>query len=562
MRTLLILAVFYVLSLGFTPVSYVHACSGGGTDNIQRLLARTDYVVKADVISVDDVRQNAVLSVDSYLFGGSGAKYLVFVQLDPIIVTREIEGELYGNCDFFQKELNPGVTAYFFLARRADGVYVSTTQWNDPNYYSFPDPDTTITLYSQETDGYLKHVLTENDFVTFVSAYGETTPAKPDTSTLFPRLAPLKITTVEGTDYVLPVDSATPVKVTEAFLNEMTIGVMGYDSTGWNERYFSKSTCPGDGCVQVSPDGINRAEQKGEEIHWLGGSATGQAFLFSSTGDAIAIWNENRITFYTLGWRKRDQPFSEIILLNSVTLTGDADKLPYQAAWSPDGRSFSYSDLEGLWSLDVYDPQAEPTRLLTAENTEIPVARMYSPRGRYLQIEQGNTRYTLDTISGDIFPDGFVSPDDQLLLAFDTQADEFEPEICYFAPVRACTTFNPHSQRISPDESRVFTRYKQAQWRNHHSFIVTVCEAEAPDDCIVTRIYSAARGGYWASDGTFWHEGYTFDYFPPNDTLAVVQDAFTVQINDEELDFSSIIDGKIVEVKWLPSLFYAASYSG
>lgn len=560
MRTLLtFFALLGAISLGFAFPSDVYACSGGGTDNIQNLLERTDYVVKADVITVDDVRQNAMLSVDSYLFGGSGPEYLLFLQTDPVIVSRMTEGDPYGACNFFQPELHPGLAAYFFLTRRADGVYLSATQWNDPNYYVFPDPDTTITLYSQGEDGYIDHVLTEDDFVSFITEFGASTVTEPDSTSSFPRLAPLKITTDMGTQYLLPVDSSIPIEATPDFLDEMTVAVMFYDSTDWNEDYFYESTCPGDGCVQVSPDGINRAEQRGDEIVWFGGSAPGRTFQFSSTGDAIAIWHEDRIEFYTLGWQKRDQPFREVTPLNSVILAGNIDDLPYQAAWSPDGRIFSYSDADGLWSIDIYNPSSEPVRLLATEEGVIPRALVYSPLGRYLRVQQGSERYTLDTASGEFHPDGLISPDDQILLAFDTQADEFEPQVCYLAPERDCEPVITRILGGDGVETRVFTRYTQVQWRNRFSFIVTVCERDNEVDCIVNRIYNLGQHGFWYNDGPFWSEGYTFDYLATGDVLATVQNTFTLLINDEEIDFSSSLDSEIASVEWLPSLFYDAS---
>lgn len=561
MRILFIVMVLSVMAFGLSSNSTVYACSGGGTDNIQSLLERTDYVVKADVVVVDDVRQNAILAVDSYLFGGSGSKYLVFLQTDPVIVTRMTEGDPHGACNFFQPELYPGLSAYFFLTRRADGVYLSTTQWNDPNYYAFPDADTTITLYSRSDDGYVDHVLTEADFVSFVAEFGASTMTDPDPSSPFPRLAPLKITTNTGTQYLLSVDNNIPIEVTDDFLHEMTVAVMFYDSTGWHESYFHESTCPGEGCAQVSPDGINRAEQRGDEVHWFGGSASGRAFQFSSTGDAIAIWHEDRIEFYTLGWQKRDQPFREVILLNNVALAGNTDELPYEAAWSPDGRIFSYSDANGLWSLDVYNPAAEPLQLLDVGQGAIPVALAYSPLGRYLQVQQNNDRYILDTVSGQVHPDGLVSPDDQILLAFDTQVDAFEPEICYLAPVRECEIIPTRILHPTDAPSRVFTRYTQAQWRNNHSFLVTICARDDLGDCVVNRFSNRGWGGIWGDAHHFPSEGdgYGFAYFPPNDTLAVVQDAFTVRIDGEELDFSSVLDSEIVDIEWLPSIFYSAT---
>jgi hypothetical protein len=81
-----------------------------------------------------------------------------------------------------------------------------------------------------------------------------------------------------------------------------------------------------------------------------------------------------------------------------------------------------------------------------------------------------------------------------------------------------------------------------------------VCNREDVNQCIVDRIYNTS--GFWYS-GYYWSDGYTFDYFATGDMLAVVQDAFTLAINGEIYDLSSVLDGEIASVTWLPSLFYA-----
>ena len=84
MQRFLLVAIGCLFSFGLAvPTSQVRACGGGATDTIERLLERTDYVVKADVTAVDEVRQNAILSVDAYLYGGSGPEYLLLSTKRP-----------------------------------------------------------------------------------------------------------------------------------------------------------------------------------------------------------------------------------------------------------------------------------------------------------------------------------------------------------------------------------------------------------------------------------------------------------------------------------------------
>lgn len=565
-----IAAVLALVLMNIVLTPRVHACTRGASDNIQDLLSRAQYVVKADVVAVDDARQNGVLHIESVLFGGAGPEYALLVQTDPVIVTRITEGDPYGNCNFLKDALYPGTSGYFFLTRRADGAYLSATHPWDASIYVFPDERATITFYSRGDDNqYTERVLTESEFIDFIAEFGASAPPDPISgadyarptpvriaSEDYPRLAPLQMVTSAGTNYILPVDSSVPVEATTDFLHLMTIEVMGYDSTGWNETYFSESFCPGDGCVQASPDGINRARQRGEQIEWYRGSAAGQAFLFSSTGEAIAIWNGNRLEFYTLGWQKASQNFREVVLLNAVSLAANGDTHPYQASWTPNGRMIAFSDADGLWLLDVYDENSEPSLLLPAEGGVIPIAISFSPLGRYVQVEHGSERLTLDTVSGDTFPDGLVSPDDRLLLAFDTQADEFNLRLCYLAPVRECERdFFGTIVRTGPNDSDVFNRFTQVMWRTPTSYIYAACERDEPERCLVDQVNNNHYGGHWNND-VVWSEGYLFDYFESGDTLAIVQDSYTLSIDGSEYDLSGLLDSPIVHINWLPTLFY------
>lgn len=97
-----IAAVLVIAVINVTLTGQVYACTRGASDTIQNLLSRTQYVVKADIVSVDDARQNGVLHIKSVLFGGAGLEYALFVQTDPVIVTRITEGDPSGNCNFLK----------------------------------------------------------------------------------------------------------------------------------------------------------------------------------------------------------------------------------------------------------------------------------------------------------------------------------------------------------------------------------------------------------------------------------------------------------------------------
>jgi hypothetical protein len=542
-------AVFF----GFMMVQDVQACSGGATDTIANLLSRTEYVVQGEAVAVDDVHQNGVLRVSSYLVGGAGPEYLLFSQNDPAVIERMLEGAGFGTCDFFQQNLVLGKTAYFFLSRRVDGAYVSTTVWFEPDFYTFSD-DATAVFYSREDDEFTEHRLTESQFIEFIAEQSQQTASEPIKSPSYPRLAPLKLTTANGTDYFLPVDSVAPVAVTDEVLTEMTQATLGYESPTWNESYFIPSTCPGEACTQVSPNGLQRAWRRGDDVIWFTGSAPGQAFHFASTSDAIAVWNHHQLDIYTLGYERPDQDFSDVMSLNSVTLSQGDDAAFYRSAWSPDGRLLAFSDDDGLWLLDVYNSSAEPSLLLASENAVVPEALQFSPMGRYVQIARGDERATLDIVTGELFTDGVVSADDRLLLAYDTQAGTFDVQICYLAPVNGCEALRETFIRLSEEEIHFYDQFTRVEWRDNYSFWAMACQRDELNACVVDQRYNES-GRLWR-DSVYVIEGNAFDYLADGDYLAVVQDDYSVLVNDQLLDMTGEVDSPIVSVEWLSSLFY------
>jgi hypothetical protein len=549
---------------GFAEVPAVRACSGGATDTIQALLANATYVAKADVVSVDEVRQNAILHVDSYLYGGAGPEYLMLVQNDPVVINRIIQETAYNYCDFFGNDLNPGLTAYFFVTRRPDGAYKATTAamptWATPTYYDFAGSNSSVMFYSQKEDVFTEHELNEQTFVEFITQHGESTVLQPIDRSTFPRLSPLRIKTTLGTDYLLPVDTDFPVKITDDFLQEMTGWTLGNaDSPMWNAFYFDDANYLGVDCMQVSPNGFNCAWQEGDQMRWIGGQATGQAVSFSSTGEIIAVWNNDKLELYIYDQPSPNSNYYRV--LQSITLSNEDGEQIIQSAWTPDGRSFAYSDNSGLWLLaDVYDEGLSPILLLPNEGA-VPTALRFSPLGHYLQIERGEERFTLDIYSGYMLPDGLVSPDDRFLLAYDTSAEFFDIQMCSLTPLEECQIRHTPSVEIGIDDSRAYTRYQKVQWRNVYSFFSTVCATENQEDCIVSpvQVERLAGNDFWRHMDFEWNEGYSFDYSSSADLLTIVKDDYLLNINGQEYDIAASLDSPIVSVEWLPSLFYKAA---
>lgn len=538
------------------------ACSGGAGETIDRLLEWTQIAVKARPVMVDSVRQNGILAVESYLIGGPGPEFLFFVQHEPINVERILRGD--GACEFFQKELYVGEVGYYFLSRRPDGSYISTRDWTEENYVSFPQPDSIIGL-SLENSKFPPSELTvqplrqdsmfsyyevgEEAFVSVLAEMTGKTPTAPDTSQPYPRYAPLKISTADGKLYILPIDSTVPVEVTDDLFRQM---MNNYDRPDWNQHLLRPTVCPGEDCVTISSDGMYWAVPGSAHVQrrWQDGQVPRpQAFLFSPTGRELAIWTETTLEIDPVQqWSYRDST-----VLRSIPLPGAPEALG-QAAWSHDGHQIAYSDEQGVWLVDVYAPDLPPRLLLPAEDGIIPLARAFSPLGRYVHIENGNTWLNVNVVTGEHLPSGLFSPNERLLLAFDPAAAPFNLQICGVVRELSCNEAIGTVAEQSSDTTIYADQFMAVSWRDPYSFMALVCVKDDMSACFVDRRYLEAEE-YWHSSEDYQQgTGYADD--PLYDALVVITGETQIAINNQTFDLSSSLSAPIDSVEWLPGLFY------
>jgi hypothetical protein len=334
----------------------------------------------------------------------------------------------------------------------------------------------------------------------------------------------------------------------------MSMLTLGPDSPDWNERYLVTPDCPGENCRQVAPDGINFAWQDRDTVRWLSGSAVGQAFLFASTSDALAIWNGDQLAIYVLGLAQFYGGYEEITPVNTVRLNGAPSETCYQAAWTPDGRQLAYSDSAGLWLLDVYSPGRDPELLLAAEDSVVPSARYFSPSGRYLNIQRGPHRAHLDVVTRQLLPDGSLSPNERILLAYDTQAASFDLQLCQLLPALQCEEVRGTLVENSEDDKYYAPRFMQVAWADNYNYYVVACPEEETPGCVVDRRYSE-QGMTWR-DSMDYTPGYGFAYEPDIDYLAVMRDEATITIDNQIFDLAPFFASPITKIEWLPSLLY------
>jgi hypothetical protein len=545
-----------VLSILLTiaQVSPVLACSGGGSIPLSDRVEAADYVVRATVIDADDFRQNVILHVEQYLKGGAGPEYLFLAGANPALIQRAyIDRNSSNDCIFGQETLALGDNFYAILRQYTDGGYfqLGETAFGS-DFYFFPTPESTVNVYLQ---GMQSDTVSESQFVNLITELSGETSSLPLTDSVYPAHSPLIITTSTGTDYLLPLDGSEPVEITQEILESVVLErYMSHSPYSyWGERlYFALPDCPDIDCFTFAVSGLNTAFQPDDNrilLTWgWEAELQGQEILFSPQAETAAVWNGNNLNVYLLryplSWAEpyglEDNP--QLIGTVPLNIAEDVPIGANYAVWSPDARTFVYSDTDGLWAWDALASESPRLLIPTVDNI-IPYARYFSPQGRYLAVTAGDEHYNLDLISGGEFPNGVFSSDDRLLLALTPSVDI--PELYTFSV-----------EQIAPSASYIpfieGTFVREAVWINNREFAAVSCVPEqALDSCdfLITNINGGIqlRGG----EPLIYH-GYSV--VVQDEAFAAIVDRNTLLFNGTEINLT--LDGDITSIRWLPSLFY------
>jgi hypothetical protein len=229
------------------------------------------------------------------------------------------------------------------------------------------------------------------------------------------------------------------------------------------------------------------------------------------------------------------------------------------AAWNDDGRLLAYSDAAGIWLWDVFAPDSQPELLVPAADDVVPVSRYFSPGGRLLNFAMGDTVQHIDVVSGQLLPNGIVSPDDRLMINLDSPEISEGYEVCSFTPFRCATGSTMYLATIDASSGDVTGIYETSdigkmQWRDNATFLVAACTPDVIDLCGIF---------LWRAIGPFsqWQnvrisEGLAFDYDVSNRATVILRDATTLIIDGRELTTADWFDTGMQDVVWMPSLFY------
>ncbi|MAS36586.1 MAG: hypothetical protein CL610_21455 [Anaerolineaceae bacterium] len=533
MRKYIVLLGLLIVNMGLTGPAF--ACSGGVTSTVDMLVENAEVIVYGELLNVDDAGQNAVMRADSYVAGGPGPQHIVLSLYEPARVHHSRERFSGGGCFYgVSPLLEPAQEILIFLTRKLDGGYqLAPRHFSNPDYYPFPTDQSTVTVHvdtnpTDDTPAEARDV-TLDQFTALIRDAAGTGPTEPHTDATYPLLAPLLITTESGTHYLLPVDGADPVIVTDE---------------DWLFRLRRhKPACWQTDCKAWSPNGIDQAALSTDGIITMtyGAPIPGEALLFSATSDAMAIWQRTpdgiQLQIHTLMYRRLNAMQDDNVALFQTFDLELEQIAPESAAWSPDGRMLAFRDDRGVWLWDALNPDAEPELL-----TDVPQPiRGFSPMGRYLVLGEGSAGYSLDLVTGEHLPPGLFSADDRLLLTYEPafQLIQLTP---YFA---------------NDNQPPVGDQVLKAAWKDSHTYITLIC----PDATDQTRCRVLSQGQIMI-EGNGIYPGYDFAYEAQTNMLAIVKDpqTITLQINrpygvyDREL--GDILDGPIRTVEWLPALFW------
>ena len=553
----------------------VSACSGGPPpwdEWVKWLLANSDVVVVGQYSQLDDANANGIFHVQSYL-QGSGGEYLVISARD----TRDIENGLHVEryhytCSSPSIKQTTGTYVYF-LKRQNTGIYVIQHE----SYFASPDTATS----NYYTKDYVETKLDSAGFSADISSRVGSMPKKPQADTPYPRTTPILLTTESNQNFLLPVDNTNLIAIPDDELVDLR-----------RDQYDCSSPC-----TAYSPNGLDKVYLQTERDephdphdlgyidHVVGSVAVGQRIVFSATSDSYALWKNDQIQMYALWYPKLGYPYEPMGSLLTPELFNSTEagiSLQFPVAWSPDGRMLAFSTDKGLWLWDALTVGSVP-QLLIARHDQVPVARYFSPRGRYLAVEDGDRRYNLDLVSHTELPDGYVSPNDRILLAFDTAAQEPTTlHVMYLAPGIREFDFFPE------------VKFLKVQWIDDTYFAASITgfsylkllppepnsdPAQGADfEVVEAPFYDVGRfhssgGGQLIED---YHIPYLLDavqmrnfvYKKGPGLIEISVDGYSVSINRghspslASLSFASSLSSPIKEAVWLPSAFYYADTRG
>lgn len=601
-----------VITLVFLPAGLLQksemaiACSSSPhVISLDSSLAAADVMVKATIVETDDRGKNAILQVEKYLMG-SGPDFLLLYRQNPVFTATYFRYHYDTGCAYDGlPSFNVNTTAYFALTRNNDGSYSfqeygrysyqPTHTYYETQYYPLPETMPyqvplliDVAGVDEPANWRWVEVASNEDFETvveFVAGESATLPLIDEFyGTMRPILTPLLITTDKGTQYMLPVDNGSLVKLDDS------LPINQWSPVAYPDVLQTPLFCNEVDCVQLTSDRSLEAWQVAEnfilvdyypysprvpfspsDAQYYDNLLEGQAFAFSPTGETLAVINNNLLTLYQVSTIRCEDcgtgEYSYEITPMMVQVAVISLDWQYEESaligvrWSADGNVIAYSDAQGIWTWDLFWEE-QPELGLRAGQGEFLTLLFLSNTGRFLAytLDRASNRWlTLNRMTGDTFENTIVSPTERYMIQIAPESITPQPGVVH------CGL--PSGEYCIPYFSQIPRRF---EWIDGDRYYVISCENEA--SCRFLGEIADYREDQQTYEQRIFPGG-VGDIrdvaFEPSQELFVVAKGTTLYLQyrsgDHTLyeqyefrfyDLQEQLDGEIMDVEWLPSLFY------
>ena len=559
---------------------------------------KKEVVVRGTVIQ--NSGGNSIVQVEHYL-KGNGPEYLLVYRQSPGSYQRKVVRGYDHGCGVSLPAIAPeGTRAYFSLGHRQDGTYWAGF-WNDEFIINLQRNESEQfveylvyhgdfeDLDNHDEDNYERFRVSEAEFESTIADLVGQHSSLPNVDAEYPRFRSLYLTTERGQRYILPVDDNELSRLEgESIPCEVDCSILSPDGSHFAHRLHEEGTY----VIWYQQGYPDKIELEATEPYKPPRIAATD-ILFSPNGDYLIAWNDNILTIYGLnlfpeygyyGLLPTLVPIWETTLTTNDLMT--ADIIAGYGAWSSNSNVIAYWDADGLKWLDLMTMIGP--RLLIEHNLDspmtvsnrikLPTLLELSSSGRYIRFGTSQEWSLIDTVSGWIFDDTIVTPDETELVQIspeksaimmlndvfadskvscayydqDNQCIKFSTEIPCKVPIASCTKYIP-----IPDEHELI----ELHWQTNRNLILMTCAIDNNKACLVYNHLLDSR----------YYQSYSFDDISSYDTngfvydeyygyVAWATDDYTLRLSlsryEDGIDFSEVLDSPIVSLEWGEPLWY------
>ncbi|MEQ8674803.1 MAG: hypothetical protein RLP44_18225 [Aggregatilineales bacterium] len=566
MKRLLILLPLLMLCL-FYQVDDASACSGGPPPVTLNEAIEYDVIVIGRIL--ENSGGNSIIEVERYLLG-SGERYLLMSRQTPALWISKNERQYGFGCNYALSEIAPvGTQLYMALNRNPDGSYdmdlSSRRNFAIIPYLMDERVGVSYRYYNGDIHDEAAYHYEKMEVVTTTPEAFEATIADltgqiavaPDPlnvpqnygmdGVLFRRT--LRITSENGTEYMLPIDRREVVGVSDVCQDNCPISSPDYthflQPISGNEHSY----------VLIYQRQLAFDAEFWEDTSSAGNRGSyiiGEEFLFSPDSNFFIAWAGHEIVLYEI---RIEVPESEHRLafprayeLRRIELDANdentAESLYGSGAWSGNSRMFAYIDAEGLKVVDILDAIAEPR--LVAPNAGAGLEVELSQSGRYVRYGTKQLWRLYDLLTGTVYNNTLISPDEGYFVRFYQGTD-------------------PENESTNESQSSLFADvYSEFSivdwhWMDDEGLYLILCRDETRQICVSR--YFLHQYGYWGIPyAVSLDSGDSMRQIAYDDLYGKV----AIQIDDYSifieyihyLGLSDIIDSPIAHIEWGEPLWY------